>query len=100
MKRMHVILILLASAILLLTLVKNLSKEDPVCVKILTKLELSDDFCLGLAERAAMERCGKLSDEEEVIGNCVRVIAPAAFSGCMDYLGHEKNRKEYESLCR
>lgn len=100
MKKIHVILMLLICATIIVSGVKLLTPVDPVCGKLLTKLELSNDFCMGLAERAAIERCSKVSDEEEVIGNCVRVIAPAAFSGCIDYLGYEKLQQDVASLCR
>ena len=76
-----------------------LQPKDPACVRFESRLGLAKQFCEGLAERASQDKCQSLSDEPETMGQCLRVMRPAAYAGCMDYINLEKMKQEYEALC-
>jgi len=92
-----VLIALMGSAVVLVAL--KLQK-DPPCVRILAKVELAEEFCDGLAERAAKERCSSLSDDVDVMGQCMGVIVPAAHSSCMSYINMERLRQQSKELCQ
>jgi len=75
-------------------------EESKACYRLQAKLDLSDRFCQGLATRAAQERCNSLSDNPEVLGQCMRIIVPAAHSSCMDYLNIQGMKNEVKELCQ
>lgn len=98
MKKGHVAMVLgLMGAVVAMGVLK-LSKEPP-CVRIMAKVELAEEFCDGLAERAARERCQSLSDDVDVMGQCMGVIVPAAHSSCMSYINMERLRQQSKELC-
>lgn len=73
--------------------------ENRVCDKMESKLELAKEFCDGLALRAANERCQSVAEDQDTMGQCMRVIVPAAHSSCMSYLNLERLKQQYASLC-
>jgi len=75
-------------------------KREPACVRIQAKLELAKEFCDGLAEKAAKERCSSLSDDVDVMGQCMRVIVPSAHSACMSYINMERLSQQSKELCQ
>lgn len=75
-------------------------KGEPACVRIQAKLELAEEFCDGLAEKAARDRCQSLSDDVDVMGQCMRVIVPSAHSACMSYINMERLRQQSKELCQ
>jgi len=76
-----------------------LQNRTPACVKLRAKLDLASDFCEGLGDRMARERCSELSGDPEALGQCVRAILPGAASACMDYLNIEHIKRDYQSAC-
>lgn len=74
------------------------SKPEP-CMKMENKIELAKEFCDGLAQKAAESRCETLSDDPDVMGQCMRVIVPSAHSNCMAYINVFRLEKQYEALC-
>jgi hypothetical protein len=74
-------------------------QKHPPCIRMEAKLELANEFCDGLALRAANERCSQVSEDPDVMGQCMRVIVPAAHSSCMSYLNLERLKQQYASLC-
>jgi hypothetical protein len=76
-----------------------LKPKDPACVKIEAQVALADRFCHGMSERLAEGRCASLSDDPEVMGQCLRVIVPAAHSACMDYIEIEPLKRQAADLC-
>ncbi len=77
-----------------------LAPRDPACVRLQAKVELAQEFCEGLAERAATERCQELAPDEETIGQCFHVVVPAAFSSCMNYLNLGRLEREIKQVCK
>lgn len=85
---------------ILLGLAARLYPQDSVvCAKMESKLELAKEFCDGLALRAANERCSSVAEDQDTMGQCMRVIVPAAHSSCMSYLNLERLKQQHESLC-
>lgn len=89
----------LLGALLIAIAAKFTQTDSRVCDKMEAKLELAKEFCDGLALRAANERCSQLADDQEVMGQCMRVIVPAAHSSCMSYLNLERLKQQHGSLC-
>lgn len=100
MKRPLLVGICLLGSLLIVGLAMLLKPKDPACVRFQAKLELAETFCNGLADRAARERCEAISDSPEIMGQCMRVIVPAAHSSCMSYLNTDGMKREYDGLCR
>lgn len=98
MKRSLLVLLSVGVALALFFFFKS-NRSEP-CLRLQAKLDLAEEFCSGLAERAAEERCSVLSDNPEVLGQCMRVIVPAAHSSCMSYLNLGRLEKEIHSVCR
>lgn len=86
-------------AVLLAAVAALVRPKDPACGKLEAKLGVSEEFCQGLAERAAQERCSALSDDPETMGQCIRVIVPAAHSSCMGYLNIQRLKNQVRELC-
>lgn len=99
MKQPLVVGLCLLGCVLIAGLAKLMEVEDSACSRIESKIELANEFCDGLAERAAKERCQSLSDDVDVMGQCMQVIVPAAHSSCMGYLNMERMKQQYSSLC-
>lgn len=101
-------LILIACAVgIILAVLAVQSKPDTACVRLQAKLDLSDQFCKTLSLKMAEDRCsGLLSQYEddgqyqEVLGQCLRAIVPAAHSACENYIQKEAMKKDLDSLCR
>lgn len=74
--------------------------RDPACIKLEAKIEVAKGFCDGLAARTATERCGGLSDDPDILGQCMRIVIPGAHSACMDYLEIKRLKEEVGTLCR
>lgn len=89
----------IVAAILIFFGVRIILPRDGACEKMDAKLGLAEDFCQGLAERASEERCSSLADDPETMGQCLRVIVPAAHSSCMDYLNVQRLKNQKEALC-
>jgi hypothetical protein len=100
MKRPLIVASCLLGAVLIAGLAALIKPQDPACVRFQAKIDLAEAFCDGLSQRAAQERCSALSDSPEVMGQCMRVIVPAAFSGCMDYVNLQSLKQEHKSLCQ
>jgi hypothetical protein len=99
MKKPLVVASCLLGAVLIAGLAALVKPKDPACTRFQARIDLAEAFCDGLSQRAAQERCSALSDNPEVMGQCMRVIVPAAFSGCMDYINLPGMRQEHKSLC-
>lgn len=98
MKKSHAAVIVSIMGALVIFGALKLNKE-PACVRIQAKVELAEEFCDGLAERAARERCQSLSEDVDVMGQCMRIVVPAAHSSCMGYLNMERLRQQSKDLC-
>ena len=86
--------------ILIAIIAKVTEHHDPACARLQARVDLAKRFCDGLSERAAQEKCQALADgPEEVKGQCLRIIRPAAFSGCMDYLSLEAMERDLNDTC-
>ena len=86
--------------LMLAALAALFNHRDPACSRLQARVDLAKRFCDGLAERAAQEKCSALVDApEEVRGQCLRIIRPAAFSGCMDYLSLEAMERDLADTC-
>lgn len=79
--------------------IKELLKE-PACVKMESKLSLLEDFCGGMARQMAESRCSQISDDDQVIGACMRVVIPAAHSACEGYVNKKELEHQHQSLCQ
>lgn len=99
MKQPLLVGLCLLGAALIVVVAKVLKPGESACSRIESKLELANEFCDGLAERAAKERCQSLSEDIDVRGQCMRVIVPAAHSSCMGYLNMERMKQQHASLC-
>lgn len=100
MNKSLVACILLLSGVAVLLLISLLRPDrNETCARLRARIDLSHQFCDGLADRAAKERCSELSSKPEVMGQCLRVVVPAAFSGCIDYLSLETMKREFSSVC-
>lgn len=97
-KRMAISIISVAAAACLYIALKLI--QDPACVRIQAKADLAEEFCDGLAAKAAQSRCESLSEDMDVIGQCMRVIVPSAHSACMSYIGMDKLRQQAKGLCQ
>lgn len=73
--------------------------QDQACIRLQARMDLAGDFCMGLAESAAKERCAALTEDSETAGRCVQVIIAAAHSNCMNYLNVQGMKMGYESAC-
>lgn len=93
-------IVLIVSLSTLILLGVYLVPKDPACVRLNAKLLLMDDFCNGMSKQLAEDRCGQLTDDEAVFSQCLRVVIPAAHSGCMNYINKHKLESEYKSLCQ
>lgn len=100
MRRPLLVAFCLFGCVLIVGLAKLMQNNQSACSRIESKMELANEFCDGLAERAAKERCQSLSDDVDVVGQCMRVIVPAAHSNCMGYLNMERMKQQYASLCK
>lgn len=99
MDKSKIVLGCLGGALLLILVALVVRPKDPACEKLQANVELAKAFCGGLAERAAHERCQSVSDEPDTLGQCLRVMRPAAMSSCMDYLNLKKMKEDLEALC-
>lgn len=99
MRRPLIVASCLILAVLIAALAALIAPKDPACVKLEARLGLAEVFCQGLAEKAATDRCSSLAEDPQVMGQCLRVIVPAAHSGCMDYLNIERMKRQHEELC-
>jgi hypothetical protein len=99
LKQPLVVAFCLLGAALIALGVKLTETDSRVCDKMEAKLELAKEFCDGLALRAANERCAQVAEDQEVMGQCMRVIVPAAHSSCMNYLNLERLKQQHASLC-
>jgi len=79
--------------------VKLFQNKEPACIRLEAKVSLARDFCEGLGEKAAADRCSALADDPEVQGQCMRVVVPAAVGSCMSYLNLEHMKADLESAC-
>lgn len=100
MKRPLLVASCIVGAIAIAGLAMLLKPKDPACVKLEARIGLATDFCGGLAERAAKEKCSVLTDNPDVMGQCMHVIVPAAYSGCMEYVNMDAKKEEFKSLCQ
>jgi hypothetical protein len=98
-ERHKIVLSCLLGSLIVLGAAAYLKPKDPACVKLEARLGLAEVFCQGLAEKAATDRCSSLAEDPEVMGQCLRVIVPAAHSGCMDYINIERIKRQHEELC-
>lgn len=93
-------LMVLGAAAIALGFALWVKPAEPACIRLEAKLSLARDFCEGLGERAAKERCDALSEDPEVMGQCMRVVVPAAVGSCMHYVNLEHMKADYESACK
>lgn len=100
MKRPLVVASCLIGAAFIAGLALLIKPKDPACIRFQAKIDLAETFCDGLSQRAAQERCSALSESPDVMGQCMRVIVPAAHAGCMDYVNLQALKQEYKSLCQ
>lgn len=100
MKRPLLVASCLLGAALIAGLALLLKPSDPACIRFQARIDLAEAFCGGLSQRAAQERCSVLSENPEVMGQCMRIMVPNAFSGCMDYINLPGMKQEYQSLCK
>lgn len=89
----------IAAAVSVFFAVRLFLPSDRACQRIQAKLGLVEEFCQGLAERAAEERCQTLADDPQTMGQCLRVIVPAAHSGCLDYVNVQRIENQSKELC-
>lgn len=86
-------------AVIIVIAAALLKDKDPACVRIEAKRNLALEFCNGLADRAARDKCARLADDPDIMGQCMRVIVPAAEAGCWDYVNLEALKRDAETLC-
>lgn len=99
MKRLAVAALCVLVAVIILTVTILLKPSSAPCQRLQARLDLADRFCAGLSERAAQEKCAEYSSNPEVMGQCMRVVLPAAHSSCMDYLSVQNMRIEFKNIC-
>jgi len=98
-KLLNLCLVILSACAILLLLTLLRPEKNETCARLQARIDLSESFCKELAEKAAEDRCSALAEQPEVLGQCKRVIVPAAFSGCIDYLNKEAMEREFSSVC-
>lgn len=99
-EKIRTVVVVIAGLSFVALIASVLAPRDPACVKLEAKVELAQEFCEGLAERAATERCQEVAADEETLGQCFQVIVPAAFSSCMSYLNLGRLEREIKQVCR
>jgi hypothetical protein len=93
-------LILLGVAAAILVAVSLLQKKEPACIRLQAKVDLAKEFCDGMAIKLAEDKCSSLAEDAETMGQCLRVLIPAAHSACQSYISHRELIQQYESLCQ
>ena len=73
-------------------------KVDPVCDKLIAKVQVAKDFCMGLSKQTAMNRCESIDDDTQK-QDCVRVFLPYAMSACLSYVNLDTLESETKDLC-
>lgn len=99
LKRPLLVGLCILGCILLGLAAKVYPRDSQICDKMENKLELAKEFCDGSALRAANERCQSVAEDQDTMGQCMRVIVPAAHSSCMSYLNLERLKQQDASLC-
>jgi hypothetical protein len=99
-ERHKIVLSCLLGSLIVLGAAAYLKPRDPACVKLEAKRNLAEEFCKGLAMRAAQERCSQLAEDPETMGACMQVVVPVAQASCWGYLSVENMDREIESLCQ
>jgi hypothetical protein len=83
----------------ILFIASSFKPQDMGCIRFEAKIGLSHDFCRNLGMRAAQEKCQDVTQDPDTMGNCMRVVVPAAEANCWSYLNIEELKREYQSLC-
>lgn len=100
MKRPLILASCLLGCALIVGLAVLLSPKDPACLRIQAKADLSVEFCDGLAEKAAKDKCSALAEDPVTMGQCMRVVVPMAQSSCMSYLNMDRLQGQIKELCQ
>lgn len=90
----------LVGCLVIALLAKSLAPKDPACIRLQAKADLAEEFCAGLANKAASDKCSTLAEDPVVMGQCMRVVVPMAHSSCMSYINMDKLHEQTKDLCQ